>query len=92
MQKKRDKYSIIFDMLSAILAKGGLMKPTHLMYRSNLSSTQMKLYLGLLTSQGLVDRIKVGESECIAITDKGKVLHENLTKFREFEAEQGISL
>ena len=37
MSKRRSRVQIIFDILNAIKRKGGTIKPTHLLYKSNLS-------------------------------------------------------
>ena len=45
MGKKRGRLQIIYDILSAVRAKGGTIKPTHLLYKSNLSHQMMGEYL-----------------------------------------------
>lgn len=51
------------DILRAIGA--GAEKPTHIMYKANLSWTVMQLYMRSLEAQGLV----------LAITEQGKKLY-----------------
>ncbi|MCF7799127.1 winged helix-turn-helix domain-containing protein [Candidatus Woesearchaeota archaeon] len=45
MSKKRGRLQIIHDILNAIKLKGGMIKPTHLLYKSNLSHQMMNDYL-----------------------------------------------
>lgn len=51
---RRAKQDIVFDMLRAIQEKGGTIKPTHLLYKSNLSHSRMKQLLAELTEKNLV--------------------------------------
>ena len=55
---KRSKIEIIIDMLSSIQKKGGEIKPTHLMYKANLSHKQMKKYLEELVERNFVKNEK----------------------------------
>ena len=71
MEGKRTRIDIIGDMLSSILGKGGEIKPTHLMYKSNMSHTQMRLYLDDLIVKDFVRKIKKGNYDYVIITDKG---------------------
>ena len=71
MTAKRGKPEIIFDILSAVQQSGGRMKPTRLLYKSNLSHSRLKLYLDSLVMQGL---LKIEEEEgrkLIILTPKG---------------------
>ncbi|MBI2112675.1 hypothetical protein HYT52_04025, partial [Candidatus Woesearchaeota archaeon] len=45
---------LIFDILLAIQNKGGRIKPTHLMYKSNLSHKLLNSYLEELIQKELV--------------------------------------
>lgn len=80
---KRTRLDIIADMLSCIIEKGKAIKPTHLMYRSNLSHAQMKGYLEELVEKDFIAKIEKNDHEYIIITDKGCVF---VAKFKEMKA------
>jgi predicted transcriptional regulator len=54
MNRKRERLEIIRDVLLAIRDKGSNVRPTHILYRSNLSSEMLKQYLGELISNSFV--------------------------------------
>lgn len=87
---KRSRLDIIADMLGSINDKGGEIKPTHLMYKSNLSHTQMKSYLEELVNKELVNKIKRKNNEYIIITDKGFGFMRKLREMKEFERTFGF--
>jgi len=77
-------------MLLSIQRKGGEIKPTHLMYKANLSHVQMKSYLEELVSKELIKPLDRNHRQYLALTDKG---HEFVQKFRqmkEFEEAFGL--
>ena len=90
MEGKRTRIDIIGDMLSSILNKGGEIKPTHLMYKSNMSHTQMKVYLDDLIEKDFIKKIKKGNYEYITITDKGSEFVQRLREVKEFEKAFGL--
>lgn len=90
MAGKRTRLDIIGDMLSSILDKGGKIKPTHLMYKSNLAHNQMKQYLDELLQKELIRKVKKENSELIEITDKGCELIKKLKEIKEFENAFGL--
>ncbi|MBS3163194.1 hypothetical protein J4427_00705, partial [Candidatus Woesearchaeota archaeon] len=56
MAQKRNKIEIVNDMLNSIHQKGEI-KPTHLMYKSNLSHTLMKSYLEELIQKEFIAEV-----------------------------------
>ncbi len=63
MAKKRGKLQIIHDILSAIRDKGGSIKPTHLLYKSNLSHQMMNDYLSDLIEKQLIEEQSAGKKK-----------------------------
>lgn len=91
MERKRSRLDIIADMLSSIQNKGGRIKPTHLMYKSNLSHSQLKNYLEDLVLKNFVNKVKNEKDyEYIILTESGNRFLERLREMREFEKTFGI--
>ena len=90
MARKRDRIDIISDMLSSISRKGGEIKPTHLMYKSNLAYNQMKSYLEELVEKNFVEKIKRKNNEYIIITDSGLKFLQKIKEMKEFEEQNCI--
>ena len=81
---------IIGDMLSSIVEKGGKIKPTHLMYKSNMAHRQMGLYLDELIDKELVKKVKVNNFDYVLVTDKGSEFLQKLKQMRDFEKAFGM--
>jgi len=90
MAKKRNRIDIIEDMLISIRKNGGEIKPTHLMYKSNLAHTQMKSYLEELTEKKFVMKVKKNSHEYIIITDRGHDFVQKIKEMKEFEKTFGL--
>ena len=90
MVGKRTRIDIIGDMLASILERGGKIKPTHLMYKSNLAHGQMVSYLDELVEKSFIKKMKKGNNEYIIITDKGCELVQKLREIKEFENTFGL--
>ena len=92
MQGKRSRIEIIYGMLHTISGKGGRIKPTHLMYKANLSHTQMKQYLDELMAKALVAEETVGKEgrKMLAITDKGISFINQFNQMKEMEKTFGL--
>jgi predicted transcriptional regulator len=71
MSKKRDKLQVIHDMLKVIGDRNGMIKPTHIMYKSNLSHKMMDEYLKELISNGFVVENDEKKGKTYSLTDKG---------------------
>ena len=90
MPRKRARLDIITDMLATLQQSGGRIKPTHLMYKSNLSHVQMTSYLEELLQKEFVKKVKKNEYDYVIMTDKGYEFFEKLKQMREFEKTFGI--
>jgi len=90
MNERRSQIEIIYDMLRAIQLKGGKIKPTHLLYKSNLSHKRMKDYLGSLLSKGLVEQGALSGKKMFLLTDMGYKFLQDYKKVREFTDAFGL--
>jgi predicted transcriptional regulator len=66
--KRRDKLYIIAEILE--IAKEGTLK-TQIMYRANLSFTQLNDYLGFMLKIRLLEKTVENDKEIYRATDKG---------------------
>ncbi|MCJ7471001.1 winged helix-turn-helix domain-containing protein [Candidatus Bathyarchaeota archaeon] len=66
--KRRDKLYIVAEILE--IAKGGTLK-TQVMYRANLSFTQLNNYLQFMLKISLLEKVEVNDKDVYKATDKG---------------------
>jgi predicted transcriptional regulator len=88
--KRRGKLEIINDMLRSIQNKGGKIKPTHLLYKSNLSHSKMKEYLEELMGKGMVEETEEKGKKMFIITDKGHDFLLEFGRIKEFSDSFGL--
>jgi predicted transcriptional regulator len=88
--KRRGKLEIINDMLRSIQNKGGKIKPTHLLYKSNLSHSKMKEYLEELMGKGMVEETQEKGKKMFIITDKGNEFLLEFGRIKEFSDSFGL--
>jgi predicted transcriptional regulator len=80
MNKKRDRLQIIHDILKSIQDKNGRIKPTHILYKSNLSHQMLDDYMNELMSKGFITMaVEKNGGKSFSLTDKG---FEYLNKYR----------
>ena len=72
MARKRSRLQVIKDILSTIDKKGGEIKPTHILYKSNLSHHMMEEYLTELIFKEFVKKTATTKGKTYSITTKGK--------------------
>lgn len=82
---------IIHDMLAAIQRKGGSIKPTHLMYKANLSHQLMKEYVSELMEKDMMgEGIDEDKKKVYVLTDNGADFLEQYQKMMEFQETFGL--
>jgi predicted transcriptional regulator len=71
MERKRNRLEIIRDILIAVRNKNGRIKPTQILFKSNLSHLMMKAYLTELIEKKFIIELKKDRHKVYQITDKG---------------------
>ena len=69
-EKQRSVLRINLDILSAVRDEGDA-KPTHILYKANLSHERLVKYLDDLTAKGLIEMKQEGENRTYRLTPKG---------------------
>jgi len=72
MRRRRDRFTITRDILRAIADKG-MLRMTHLMYKSNLNPHVLEKYIDVLQKKGYI-KVKHGDAinrKNVEITDMG---------------------
>ena len=92
---RRSRLELVFDILQAIQNKGGTIKPTHLMYKSNLSHKLLNSYLDELISKEMIEIMEIeGKkkkiSKMVALTEKGSGFLAEFRRIREFTEAFGL--
>lgn len=90
MNKKRERLQVIHDILQVVKEKNGRIKPTHILYKSNLSHQMMDEYMKELLEKGFILENSNEEGKTYSITPKGQ---EYLAKYRlivEFTTSFGL--
>ncbi|MGA7897074.1 MAG: winged helix-turn-helix domain-containing protein [Candidatus Nanoarchaeia archaeon] len=90
MAMKRSRMDIIFDILNIIRERGGRIKPTHLMYKANLSHKQMKGYLDELKGKDLINIDVSDKNSRVLITKKGIEFSLKYLQMRDLEKTFGL--
>lgn len=96
MGARRSRLELVFDVLLAIQNKGGKIKPTHLMYKSNLSHKLLNSYLEELIQKEFVlieeevVKKKKRVTKVVRITEKGLSFLAEFRRMREFTDAFGL--
>ena len=72
MTKKRSRLQVIRDILATINKKKEGIKPTHILYKSNLSHHMMEEYLNELILKKFIRKTTTTKGKTYSITKKGK--------------------
>jgi predicted transcriptional regulator len=87
---RRERTDIIFDILENIQKSQGKIKPTHLMYKSNLSHEKLKKYTEELIKRGFITKDLEGKKYLFFMTDKGYTYLSEIKKIKEFSDSFGL--
>jgi predicted transcriptional regulator len=71
MKQKRERLDIIHDILRVVRDNKNAVKPTHLLYKSNLSHKMMKEYLAELMEKQFISVDTKGKTTYYSLTDRG---------------------
>ena len=71
MNKKRTRLEIFHDILEVIKQRNGKIKPTHILYKANLSHQMLEDYLTELIQKGFVIELNKKEGKFYSLTQKG---------------------
>ena len=88
--KKRSKLQVIHDILKTIQDKDGNIKPTHILYKSNLSHQMMEEYLDELKSKEFIIEKEDGKNKTYSLTEKGHSYIERYKLIQEFTSSFGL--
>ncbi len=91
MNKKRSRLEIIKDILEVIKNRNGKIKPTHILYKSNLSYGMMEEYLNELIKKEFIIENKNDKAKTYAITEKGSAYLSKYKLILEFTDSFGLT-
>jgi predicted transcriptional regulator len=91
MERKRNKLQIIHDILKVIKDRNARIKPTHILYKSNLSHQMMNEYLEELKEKEMIIEIKKEKSKTYAVTSKGDKYLSEFSVIKEFANNFGLN-
>tara|TARA_Y100000310_G_scaffold250842_1_gene257205 strand:+ start:2847 stop:3122 length:276 start_codon:yes stop_codon:yes gene_type:complete len=88
--KRRGKLEIIADILRSIQDKGGKIKPTHLLYKSNLSHAKLKEYASILLEKGMIEEQLLKGKKTFIMKDPGHKFLLEFDRIKEFSDSFGL--
>ncbi|MBW2971980.1 hypothetical protein KY359_02990 [Candidatus Woesearchaeota archaeon] len=90
MSARRSRLEIVYDLLNSIREKGGTIKPTHLLYKSNLSHKKMTEYTADLMEKGFMEEREKDGRKVYALTDKGLEYVNEFSRMKKFSESFGL--
>jgi predicted transcriptional regulator len=90
-EKQRSVLRINLDILNAVKDEVDA-KPTHILYKANLSHERLVRYLDDLTSKGLIEVKQEGENRTYSITTKGVGFLIEMRKAESFVQGFGLAI
>ncbi|MCX6803067.1 MAG: hypothetical protein NTY48_00680 [Candidatus Diapherotrites archaeon] len=91
MNTKRDKVSIIHDILLFIRSKDGEAGPTHIMYKANLSHQMLTDYINeMIQKEFIVEKLDKRGKRTYAVADKGHGFIKDYQQIKKFFDSYGL--
>jgi predicted transcriptional regulator len=88
--KRRGKLEIIADILMSLQNKGGTIKPTHLLYKSNLSHAKLKEYVDVLLKKGMIEEKAIKGKKMYILKEQGHKFLLEFERIKEFSDSFGL--
>ena len=88
--RRRGRLEIIADILRSIKNKEGSIKPTHLLYKSNLSHTKLMEYVGILQEKGMIEEQLVKGKKMFFMKEQGYKFLLEFERIKEFSDSFGL--
>ncbi len=88
--KRRGKLEVIADILRSMQDKGGKIKPTHLLYKSNLSHAKLKEYVNILLEKGMIEEKIVKGRKLYFMKEQGYKFLLEFERIKEFSDSFGL--
>lgn len=90
MNKRRNRLEVIHDILRIIRERDGKIKPTHILYKCNLSHQMMDEYLNELIKKHFIIEKKTENSKTYLLTQKGQEYLEQYRLITNFVGSFGL--
>lgn len=90
--ERRSQLQIYADILRLIQKRGGLVKPTHILYGANLSHARLTKHLKWLTGQGFISEDRSTGHKLYKLTPKGKAFLNEFKKIEDFSSAFGVPI
>ncbi len=90
MERKRNRLQIIHDILEVIGSRNGKIKPTHILYKANLSHQLMTEILNELIEKGLITEEAKDKSKTYRLTEKGYDYLRQYSLIKDFTTTFGL--
>ena len=90
-EKQRSVLRINLDILNAVRDMGDA-KPTHILYKANLSHERLVRYLDDLTMKGLIEMKQDGENRTYSLTTKGVSFLIEMSRAESFVQGFGLAI
>jgi predicted transcriptional regulator len=88
--ERRSQLQIYADILRLIQKRGGMVKPTHILYGANLSHARLTKHLNWLLDKNFIIEDMSSGHKLYRLTPKGKAFIDEFKKIEEFSEAFGV--